>query len=99
MRNVRLFGAWTLCSMFPISLAAPSISAVPVQQPAPIPQPAIHVRVPLSLEVHAQPAIPTIFDDSDRELSEQEQETIHKAFSMSGAQHKSLEVDNVWGST
>jgi hypothetical protein len=36
--------------------------------------------------------------ESDRDLPVQEQETIQKSFSMSGVQHRSLEVDNVWGS-
>jgi DUF4097 and DUF4098 domain-containing protein YvlB len=37
-------------------------------------------------------------DESDRDLPVQEQETIQKSFSMAGTQHKSLEIDNVWGS-
>jgi DUF4097 and DUF4098 domain-containing protein YvlB len=37
-------------------------------------------------------------DDSDRDLPVQEEETIQKSFSMAGVQHKSLEIDNVWGS-
>jgi DUF4097 and DUF4098 domain-containing protein YvlB len=38
------------------------------------------------------------FDDSGRDLPVQEKETIQKSISMSGVQHKSLDVDNVWGS-
>jgi len=64
----------------------------------PIPQPAMHVSVSPSLEIHPQPVIPMNFGDSDRDLPVQEQETIQKSFSMSGIEHKSLEVDNVWGS-
>src|SRR5437773_8577532 len=37
-------------------------------------------------------------DDSDRDLPVQEEETIKKSFSMAGVQHRSLEIDNVWGS-
>jgi DUF4097 and DUF4098 domain-containing protein YvlB len=37
-------------------------------------------------------------DDSDGDLPVQEEETIQKSFSMVGVQHKSLEIDNVWGS-
>jgi hypothetical protein len=36
--------------------------------------------------------------DRDRDLPVQEQETIQKSFPMSDAQHKSLEIDNIWGS-
>jgi len=38
------------------------------------------------------------FTDFDRDLPVQEKETIQKSFSMSGAPHKSLEIDNIWGS-
>lgn len=92
MRNARLFAALTLWSLFPISLTAQSVSAVP------IPRPETKVVGPLSLELHLPSVFPLDFHDSDRVLPVQEQETIQKSFSMSGIQHKSLEIDNVWGS-
>jgi hypothetical protein len=92
MRNARLFTVGILCSLFPISLPAQSLSAVP------IPQPAIHFAGPLPLELHLPSVFPLSLDESDRDLPVQEQETIQKSFSMSGVQHRSLEVDNVWGS-
>src|SRR5215470_13457319 len=98
MISARFFTVLILCFLFPLSSAAQSVSPVPVPQPMTIPQPAIHVPVSPSLEIHPQPVIPMIFGDSDRDLPVQEQETIQKSFSMSGIEHKSLEVDNVWGS-
>jgi hypothetical protein len=67
-------------------------------QPAPIPQPAMHFAAPGPLELHLPSVFPVSLDESDRDLPVQEQETIQKSFPMSGVQHKSLEVDNVWGS-
>jgi hypothetical protein len=92
MQNARLFTALILCSLFPISLPAQSPIAVP------IPQPAIHIPGPLPLELHLPSVFPVSHHESDRDLPVQEQETIQKSFSMSGVQHRSLEVDNVWGS-
>jgi hypothetical protein len=37
-------------------------------------------------------------DESDRDLPVHEEENIQKSFSMAGVQHRSLEIDNVWGS-
>jgi hypothetical protein len=92
MRNARFFAVLTLCSLFPISLTAQSVS------PVAIPQPRIKVAGPLLLELHLPPVFPMSFDDSERDLPVQEQETIQKSFSMAGVQHRSLEIDNVWGS-
>lgn len=93
MRNVRLFFVGILCSLFPISLPAQS------PHPMPFPQPAIQFAGPLPLELHLLPSVfPVSLGESDRDLPVQEQETIQKSFSMSGVQHRSLEVDNVWGS-
>ena len=92
MRNARFFAVLTLCSLFPISLTAQSVGAVP------IPRPQIKVAGPLPLELHLPSVGPMSLDDSDRDLPVQEQETIQKSFSMAGVQHRSLEIDNVWGS-
>jgi hypothetical protein len=54
--------------------------------------------VPAPLNLHVPSPLPLAFGDSDRDLPVQAQETIEKSFSMAGAAHKSLEVDNVWGS-
>jgi len=98
MQMARVFAVLTLCSLFPISLTAQSVNAVPVPQPAPIPQPVINVSARLPLELHFPPVSETSFDHSGRDLPIQEQETIQKSFSMAGIQHRSLEIDNVWGS-
>jgi hypothetical protein len=92
MRNGRFSAVLTLCSLFPISMTAQFVSAVA------IPQPRIKVAGPLPLEPHLPSVFPMSFDDSDRDLPVQEQETIQKSFSMAGVQHKSLEIDSVWGS-
>jgi hypothetical protein len=94
MRSARLFTVGILCSLIPISLPAQSPIAVPIRQPA------IHFAGPLPLELHLLSVFPVSFGESDRDrdLSVQEQETIQKSFSMSGVQHRSLEVDNIWGS-
>src|ERR1700758_52333 len=92
MQNARFFTILMLCFLFPVSSTAQSVNAVPV------PQPVINLAAPLSLELHLPSVSHMALNDSDRELPLQEQETIQKSFSMSGIQHKSLEVDNVWGS-
>jgi hypothetical protein len=92
MRNARFFTALTVCSLFPISLTAQAVN------PVPVPRPEIKVAAPLPLELHLPSVFPMSFEDSDRDLRVQEQETIQKSFSMSGVQHRSLEIDNVWGS-
>src|SRR5215469_241595 len=98
MRMTRLLAVLTLWGLFPIALIAQSASPLPFPQPMPVPQPEIHVAEPVSLEIHPQPIISVALEHSDRDLPMQEQETIQKSFSMSGVQHRSLEVDNVFGS-
>ncbi|HKW36069.1 MAG TPA: hypothetical protein VJN92_23910 [Candidatus Acidoferrum sp.] len=97
MRNTRFLTALTLCSLFPISLTPQSVSPVPIPEPMPIPHLVINISVP-HIEPSIHPVLPMSFPESDRDLPVQEQETIQKTFSMSGTQHRSLEIDNVWGS-
>lgn len=99
MRNARFLTALTLCSLFPTILLAQSVTPVPtpVPEPMPIPHPVINIA-PIHIEPSLHPAFPMSFVDSDRDLPVQQQETIQKSFSMAGAAHKSLEIDNVWGS-
>lgn len=99
MRNARFLAALTLCSLFPISVFAQSVTPVPtpVPEPMPIPHPVINIA-PIHIEPSLHPAFPMSFADSDRDLPVQEQETIQKSFSMAGATHRSLEIDNIWGS-
>ena len=94
MGIVRFFMVLALCSLLPNSLTAQSASAIPL----PIPQPAINVAGPFPLELHLSSAFPISPDESGRDLPVQEQESIQKTFSMSGAQRRSLEIDNVFGS-
>ncbi len=94
----RFLTVLTLRSLFPIALMAQSVSPPPLPQAVPIPQPAIHIAEPLPLEIHPQPVISIALEHSGRDLPMQEQETIQKSFSMSGIQHRSLEIDNVFGS-
>ncbi|HKE35344.1 MAG TPA: hypothetical protein VKB66_09065 [Candidatus Acidoferrum sp.] len=98
MRKTRFLTALTLCSLFPVSLTAQSITPVPIPQPMPIPHPVINISQPLPVEVPLPHVLPVSVGDYDRDLPVQEQETIQKSFSISGAPHKSLEIDNVWGS-
>lgn len=97
MRNTRFLTALTLCSLFPLSLAAQSVPPMPVPEPMPVPHPVISIP-PIHIEPAIHPAFPMSFMDTDRDLPVQEKETIQKSFSMSGAAHKSLEIDNIWGS-
>jgi len=90
MRNTRFFTVLTIGWLLPFSLSAQSVALK-------VPQPAIKVAA-LPLEFHLPSVFPMILDDSDRDLPVQEEETIQKSFSMAGVQHKSLEIDNVWGS-
>jgi putative adhesin len=92
MQNVRFFTVLMLCFLFPVSSTAQSVNAVSIRQQA------INLAAPLSLELHLPSVFHMALNDSDRDLPVREQETIQKSFSMSGIQHKSLEVDNVWGS-
>jgi hypothetical protein len=64
----------------------------------PFPHPEIRVHVPVPVDLHIPSPLPLPFSDSDRDLPVQAQEKIEKSFSMAGGTHKSLEVDNVWGS-
>jgi len=98
MRRKRLLMMGILCSLLPVSLPAQYITAVPVPQPVPIPRPIMNFSGPLPLELHLPSVFPISLDESDGHLPVQEQETIQKSFSMAGVQHRSLEVDNVWGS-
>jgi hypothetical protein len=92
MRNTRFFIVLLGCCLLPVSLTAQSVSAVPV------PHPVISISGPLPLELHLPSVFPISLDHSDRDLPVEEQETIQKLFSMSGVRHRSLEIDNVWGS-
>src|SRR2546430_2136039 len=91
MRNTRLFTGLTVGCLLPFSLLAQSVTIK-------APQPVMNVAAPLPLQLHLPSVFPTSFDNSDRDLPVQEQETIQKSFSMAGVQHRSLEIDNVWGS-
>jgi hypothetical protein len=97
MGNQRLFTILAVGSLFPFFLAAPSVSPVPFPQAAPIPHPVIKLEAP-PLEPHLRSVFPFTIGDSDRELPVEEQETIEKSFSLAGVAHKSIEIDNVWGS-
>ena len=87
MRTARFLAVLSVCCLLPFLSTAQSVS---VQ----LPQPATNLIRPLPLELHA----PSVSGDSGRDLPVQEQETIQKSIFMSGVQHKSLDVDNVWGS-
>src|SRR5437762_2358266 len=91
MRNTHFFTVLTVGCLLPFSLSAQSVTLE-------VPQPAIKVTALLPLEFHLPSVFPMTLDDSDRDLPVQEEETIQKSFSMAGVQHKSLEIDNVWGS-
>jgi hypothetical protein len=84
--------------LFPTFLTAQSVTPVPIPQAMPIPRPVINISQPLPVEIHVPSVFPVSVNDSDRDLPMQEQESIQKSFSMSGIQHRSLEIDNVWGS-
>src|SRR2546430_8583725 len=91
MRNARFFTVLTVGCLLPFSLSAQSAIIK-------VPQPAIKVAAPLPVEFHPPSVFPMTLDVSDRDLPVQEEETIQKSFSMAGVQHRSLEIDNVWGS-
>ena len=98
MRNARFLTALTLCSLIPISLPAQSLTPRPIPEPMPVPHPVINISAPPHVEATPHAEFAMNFPNSDRDLPVQEQETIQKSFSMSGTPHKSLEIDNVWGS-
>jgi len=75
------------CCLLPFSLTAQLV-----------PQPPVHIAVPFPIEIHPSSEFRLDLRDSDRDLPVEEQETIQKSFSMAGVQHRSLEIDNVWGS-
>jgi hypothetical protein len=91
MRNSRFFTVLTVGCLLPFPMSAQSVAMR-------VPQPVIKVAPPLPLELHFPSVSPITLNESDRDLPVQEQETIQKSFSMAGVQHKSLEIDNVWGS-
>ena len=91
MRIARFFAAWTACCLMPSLLFTQSVNVG-------IPQPAIQFTGPLALDLHLPAVFPMALDGSDHDLPVQAQETIQKSFAMSGVPHRSLEVDNVWGS-
>ena len=90
----RFLAVCTLGSLFPFSLMAQQGS------PVPVPQPVISVSAPLSpdLDPHRPSPLALSFRDSDPDLAAKAQEKIERSFTMAGAAHKSLEIDNVWGS-
>ena len=102
MRNARLLAAplvaLTLGSLFPAAVTAQYANPMPFPNPVPIPRPEIRINAPVALDLHLPSPLPLPIGDSDRDLPVQAQEKIEKSFSMAGAAHKSLEVDNVWGS-
>ena len=98
MRVAGAFTMFMLCGLFFVSLHAQSVNPMPFPQAEPIPQPIIDLATPVPLELHLRSTLPMTVHDSDRDFAVQKQETIQKTFSMSGVSHKSLEIDNVWGS-
>src|SRR5438094_1514136 len=91
MRNARFFAVLTAGWLLPFSLSAQSVTIK-------VPQPVIKVAGPVPLDLHLPSVSPIFFDESYRDLPVEGQETIQKSFSMAGVQHRSLEIDNVWGS-
>ena len=88
MRMTRLFMMLSVGCLAPFSLTAQSVNVR-------IPEPPMHLAVPFPMELHP---FPMDLRDADRDLPVEAQETIQKSFSMAGVQHRSLEIDNVWGS-
>src|SRR6516165_4268934 len=87
MRMTRLFMVLSVGCLAPFSLTAQSVNVR-------IPEPPMHLAVPFPMELHP---FPMDLRDADRDLPVEAQETIQKSFSMAGVQHRSLEIDNVWG--
>ena len=98
MRVAGAFTMFILSARFSVSLTAPSVSPMAFPQAEAIPQPIIDLATPVPLELHLRSTFPMTVHDSDRDFAVQEQETIQKTFSTSGVRHKSLDIDNVWGS-
>ena len=78
------------CCLLPFSLTGQSVDVRTLQ-------PSMHV-VPFPMEFHLAPAVAWDRHGSDADLPVEEHETIQKSFSMAGVPHRSLEIDNVWGS-
>jgi hypothetical protein len=91
MRMTRFLLVLTVGCLPPVSLTAQSVNMR-------IPPPPPHLAVPFPRELPPPSGFPWHLHDSDRDLPVEEQETIQKSFSMAGVQHRSLEIDNVWGS-
>ena len=91
MRTARFLAVLSVCCLLPFSSTAQSMSVR-------LPLPTISLVRPLPLELHASSVFAMSLDDPGRDLPVQEQEIIQKSFSMSSVQHKSLDIDNVWGS-
>ena len=90
MRMTRFFIVLTVCCLLPFSLTAQAVDVRIPQLSVPV------VRFPADL--HLAPAFRLDLHDSDRDLPIEEHETIQKSFPLAGVPHKSLEVDNIWGS-
>src|SRR5437762_379803 len=69
MRNARFFAVLTAGWLLPFSLSAQSVTIK-------VPQPVIKVAGPVPLDLHLPSVSPIFFDESDRDLPVQEQETI-----------------------
>jgi hypothetical protein len=52
----------------------------------------------LGLALQVKRAYAGLLDDSDTSFPVQDHEVIQKSFSFAGAAHKSIEIDNIWGS-
>jgi len=92
MRNARFFTMLALGGLFPMAATAQYAN------PMPTPHPEIGISAAVPLDLHLPSPLPLPFGGSDGDLPVQAQETIQKSFSMAGATHRLLEVDNIWGS-
>ena len=90
MQMTRCSMVMAACCLLPFSLTGQSVEVR-------IPQPSMHA-VPFPMEPHLAQAVAWDRHGSDRDLPVEEHETIQKSFSMAGVPHRSLEIDNVWGS-
>jgi len=76
----------------------PMAATAQYANPMPTPHPEIGISAAVPLDLHLPSPLPLPFGGSDGDLPVQAQETIQKSFSMAGAAHRLLEVDNLWGS-
>jgi len=76
----------------------PMAATAQYANPMPTPHPEIGISAAVPLDLHLPSPLPLPFGDSDRDLPVQAKETIQKSFSMAGATHRLLEIDNIWGS-